>query len=70
MSGFRDQLRPLRLWNRAAILAFLGALPVGGVLALGTEGTVLAPAAPIAGSVICAAVWLFGYIRIRTFRCR
>jgi len=51
------------------MLGLVGALPVTIVVALGTRATVLDSAAPIAGFGICSGIWLFGYIRIRTFRC-
>ncbi len=41
MSDFQSQLEPLRFWNRAAILAFMGALPVAGGLAFATSGSAL-----------------------------
>ena len=69
MSDFRDQLEPLRFWNRVAMLAFVGALPVAGGLAFGTSGTVFAPVLPIAAFGVCFAVGAFGYVRIRMFRC-
>jgi predicted RNA-binding Zn-ribbon protein involved in translation (DUF1610 family) len=69
MSDFRDQLEPLRFWNRAAMLAFVGALPLAGALGFLTSGTVFAAVLSLAVLGVCLVIGVFGYIRIRVFRC-
>jgi hypothetical protein len=69
MSDFRDQLEPLRFWNRTAVVAFVGALPLAGALGFSMSGTVFAPVLSLAAFGACLAIGVFGYIRIRMFRC-
>lgn len=69
MPDHQNELERLRFWNRAAMISFLAGFPIAGLVARLTFGTFLYPVLFISAFAACVAAWLFGYYKIRTFRC-
>jgi predicted RNA-binding Zn-ribbon protein involved in translation (DUF1610 family) len=69
MTDYQHELEQLRYWNRASIIGFIAILPITGITAVLTTGTFLFPVLPFAAFVSCAAFFIAGYIKIRTFHC-